>query len=104
MQQDRHVIRVSICGDEVEGSVGVQVSHRHPDGSRIHCHGEGLLGSGDGTFQAPLSQLYLEMGRDEDARKIEDKLRRSLALADADHPILRQLDRTKELALREAAN
>jgi len=50
-------------------------------------------------LQAQLSQLYREMGQDEDALKIEDKLRRSLAYADPDHPILRQLDRTKELAL-----
>ncbi len=50
-------------------------------------------------IQAALASLYRETGRDEDARKIEDKLRRSLALADADHPILRQLDRTEELAL-----
>jgi hypothetical protein len=55
-------------------------------------------------LQAQLSQLYREMGRDKDARKIEDKLRKRLALADTDHPILRQLNRTKELALREAAN
>ena len=52
-------------------------------------------------LQAQLAQLYREMGRDEDARKIEDKLRRLLALADSDHPILRQLDRTQDLALRE---
>ncbi len=50
-------------------------------------------------IQAALASLYRETGRDEDARKIEYKLRRSLALADADHPILRQLDRTEELAL-----
>jgi len=54
--------------------------------------------------QGQLAQRYREMGRDADARKIEDKLRRLLALADPDHPILRQLDRTKELALREPAN
>ena len=51
-----------------------------------------------------LAKTYREMGRDEDAREIEAELRSLLALADADHPILRQLDRTKELALREAAN
>ena len=44
------------------------------------------------------------MGRDEDARKIEAELRALLAYADADHPILLQLDRTKELALRGPAN
>ncbi len=55
-------------------------------------------------LQAQLAQLYREMGQDEDARKIEDKLRRLLALADPDHPILRQLDRTQDLALREPAD
>jgi tetratricopeptide (TPR) repeat protein len=45
-------------------------------------------------IQAQLAQVYREMGRDGDARKIEDTLRRRLALADPDHPILRQLERT----------
>jgi tetratricopeptide (TPR) repeat protein len=52
-------------------------------------------------LQAQLSQLYREMGRDEDARKIEDEPRKRLALADPNHPILLQLDRTKESALLE---
>ena len=47
-----------------------------------------------------LAEIYREMGRDEDALKIEAELRSMLAYADADHPILRQLDRTKEVALR----
>ena len=55
-------------------------------------------------LRAQLSQLYLKMGRYEDAREIEDELRRRLALADADHPILRQLDHTAEVALREPVN
>ncbi len=55
-------------------------------------------------LQAQLAQLYRELGRDADARKIEDELRRLLALADADHPILRQLDRTEDLALLEPTN
>ena len=37
----------------------------------------------------------------EDARNIEDELRALLALADPDHPILRQLDSTGDVALRE---
>ncbi len=49
-----------------------------------------------------LAQLYREMDRDADARKIEDELRTLLAYADRDHPILRQLDRTKELASLES--
>ena len=52
-------------------------------------------------LQAQLAQLYRELGRDADARKIEDELRKRLALADADHPILRQLNRTEDLALQE---
>ncbi len=51
-----------------------------------------------------LAKIHREMGRDEDAQKIEKELRKRLALADADHPILRQLDRTEELALREPLN
>lgn len=45
-------------------------------------------------LQAQLAQLYRDMGQHEDARKIEDELRRLLALADPDHPILRELGRT----------
>ncbi len=63
-----------------------------------------LAGSSWLRIRSQLAQLYREMGRDEDARKIEDELRRLLALADSDHPILRQLDRTEDLALREPAN
>ena len=55
-------------------------------------------------LQAQLTQLYREMGRDADALKIEDELRKRLVYADPDHPILRQLDRTKELALLEPTN
>jgi len=51
--------------------------------------------------QGQLAQLYREMGRDAEARKIEKKLRALLAYADRAHPIVRQLDHTKELALRE---
>jgi len=51
-----------------------------------------------------LAKLYRETGRDEDAQEIEEDLRKHLAYADPDHPILRQLDRTKELALRQPAN
>ena len=55
-------------------------------------------------LQAQLAQLYSEMGRDADALKIEDELRKRLALADPDHPILRQLNSTEELALLEPTN
>jgi len=49
-------------------------------------------------IKSQLAQLYRKEGRVEDARKIEDELRRLLALADSDHPILRQLERTEDLA------
>ncbi len=53
-------------------------------------------------LQAQLVQLYREMGRDADARKIEDQLRKRLALADSDHPILRQLGRTGDVLLLQS--
>jgi len=40
-----------------------------------------------------LGRLYGETGREEEARTIEEELRRLLALADPDHPIRRELDR-----------
>ena len=42
-------------------------------------------------IRARLAQLYREMGRHIDAGTIEEDLRKRLALADADHPILREL-------------
>ena len=44
-------------------------------------------------------ESHCEYMRNE-VRKIEEMLRALLAYADRDHPILRQLERTKELALR----
>lgn len=46
-----------------------------------------------------LAKIYREMGQHEDARKIEAELRSLLAYADADHPILRQLESTGDVAL-----
>ena len=43
--------------------------------------------------QSQLAQLYRLTGREGDARKIEDELRKLLALADRDHPIVRALER-----------
>ena len=51
-----------------------------------------------------LAQFYREMDRSAEARIIEDELRTLLAYADLDHPILRQLDHTKEIALLKATN
>jgi tetratricopeptide (TPR) repeat protein len=42
--------------------------------------------------QARLSTYYHRIGRQAEARKIDDQLRKSLELADPDHPILRQLN------------
>lgn len=44
------------------------------------------------NMKSPLAQLYREMGRAEDANKIETELRRLLAYADEDHPILVRSD------------
>jgi hypothetical protein len=45
-------------------------------------------------IQAHLAQLYRQTGRTEEARKIEGQLRKILAYADSDHPILLQLRRS----------
>ena len=42
--------------------------------------------------QARLSAYYHRLGRQAEARKIDDQLRKLLAFADPDHPILRQLN------------
>jgi len=55
-------------------------------------------------FRWQLAGLYRQTGRAEDAQEIEDELRTLLAYADTDHPILRKLDRTEDLALREPTN
>ena len=46
--------------------------------------------------QIQLARLYRETGRENDARKIEEELRKLLALADADHPILLELKRVNQ--------
>jgi hypothetical protein len=43
--------------------------------------------------QLQLARLYREVGRTEDARKVERELLSLLALADADHPMLLELRR-----------
>ena len=48
-----------------------------------------------------LAKTYREMGQDEDAGKIEAELRSLLAFADADHPILRQLEPTTTTAFQQ---
>jgi tetratricopeptide (TPR) repeat protein len=42
--------------------------------------------------QARLSTYYHRLGRDSDARTVDEQLRKLLAVADPDHPILRQLN------------
>ena len=55
-------------------------------------------------IQWRLAEVYRKLGREEDTRRIEEELLKLLTYADPDHPILRQLNRTKDLALREPAN
>jgi hypothetical protein len=42
-------------------------------------------------IEAHLAQMYHQLGREANARKIEEQLRKILAFVDPDHPILRQL-------------
>jgi len=39
-----------------------------------------------------LSSYYHRLGREQEARKVDDQLRKLLAVADPDDPILRQLN------------
>jgi hypothetical protein len=45
-----------------------------------------------------LAGLYRRMGREQEARKIEDELRKLLACADPDHAIVRELNRPRPAA------
>ena len=45
------------------------------------------------TAKFHLSRLYRKLDREQDARALETEVRQSLAFADADHPILRALER-----------
>ena len=55
-------------------------------------------------IRAALASLYRETGRNKEAREIEEDLRKHLAYADSDHPIILQLEQTRRLAVRKAAN
>ena len=46
-----------------------------------------------------LASFYRKVGREQEAREIEAELRKLLAYADPDHPILRQLKRLQEFAV-----
>ena len=48
--------------------------------------------------QLQLAQIYREMGRNQDAQTVEAELRKLLAYADPNHPILVELNRTKTIA------
>ena len=50
-------------------------------------------------IQLRLAQLYRKVGREQGAREIEAELLKLLVYADADHPFLRQLQRSQEVAL-----
>jgi hypothetical protein len=53
--------------------------------------------------QFQLAQLYRKVGREADARKSEDELRKLLVYADPDHPIVLQLQRLQAPALAESS-
>ena len=53
--------------------------------------------------QFQLAQLYRKVGREADARRSEDELRKLLAYADPDHPIVLQLQGLQAPALAESS-
>ncbi len=54
--------------------------------------------------QVRLAQLYRQVGREEDARKIEDELLKLLAYADPDYPLLVQLKSAQSAARNPSTN
>lgn len=52
--------------------------------------------------QGELARLYRKAGREQDAQKIESELRKLLIYADADHPIVRQLKQSQDVAAQPA--
>ena len=55
--------------------------------------------------RAQLAGLYRQVGREEEAQQVEDELRRYLAYADPDHPILLQLEGIDDVgSARASAN
>jgi len=53
--------------------------------------------------RAHLAGLYRKVGRGEEAEQIEQRLRERLKYADADHPILRQLQQSQSVAATQSA-
>jgi hypothetical protein len=53
----------------------------------------GMLGALWLRIEWQRARLYRKLGRQEEARKVEAELRKLLTLADADHPILVQLQK-----------
>ena len=51
-------------------------------------------------IQAHMARLYRQLRRSEDARKIENQLRRILAYADADHPIRVQISQSSRASTK----
>ena len=54
--------------------------------------------------QLRLAELYRKVGRDQEAITIENKLRKLLAYADSDHPILRKLQSPQTVAFAQQPN
>lgn len=64
-----------------------------------NCFNNGLMaGMWWLRTELQLADLYRKMGRVQDAEKVEDGLRKMLVYADADHPILRELQKRERLA------
>lgn len=66
----------------------------------IVYEGEGSIGYHWLRVRWRLAQLYRKVGRSDEAQKIEDDLKKMLAYADPDHPLLVQLNQTAAIAKR----
>ncbi|MFQ5818232.1 MAG: hypothetical protein ACE5H2_09815 [Terriglobia bacterium] len=54
--------------------------------------------------QVQLAELYRKVGREQEAQEIEAELVKLLAHADDDHPVLRQLKRTQDVAVAQSSH
>jgi DNA-binding winged helix-turn-helix (wHTH) protein/tetratricopeptide (TPR) repeat protein len=64
-------------------------------GKAFGCLGGNMSGAYWLRIELQLADLYREMGRGPEAEKVENELRKMLIYADADHPILRELQKRK---------
>lgn len=78
---------------DLEAALRVLQEAQAAKGRAFSCTTGPMLGALWLRTELELADLYRKMGRASDAEKVEDELRKMLAYADADHPVLLALQR-----------